>query len=920
MKIKSLLIALLVFVVSAFSADDILAQRYNIFGKVYDDTSSPLPGGTVVALDARDSTLVSFGTTRKDGEFQLRRIPAGDYIVKVTFVGFRLYTQNVTVETTDINIGDVTMEEAVSELGELVVTEERIPIVVKEDTVVYDASAFKVRPYATVEELLQRLPGIEVERDGTIIAQGEEVQKVLVDGKEFFGDDPKIATQNLQAEAVKKVEVFDKKSDVAEFTGVDDGNEQKTINLELKDDYRQGYFGSVEGGVGPDQHYDGKVNINRFNETTQLALIGNGSDVERASFGRNEFIQLQNVRGGGGNGLGGVNGGLTESWSAGLNGSHDFREKSTLRTSYFVNGADNLKDGNIFLQQLVGQTLGAETLEDGFNQQDELNHRLNVDLEHDFNPLNSLRMRVRGNSSGSDDIDNSIKEVTARQNLTQSIINNSVNGDRLGGEASATFLHRFGSTARNIVAELDVNLNNNDTETDIQSTTNFLLDGDLLNSEEIRQLQRNQSGNLALTSELSYTEPIGGIKFLEFRLQNRQSLRDQDQEVFDRLDGSNLVLNDSLTTGFDRRYSHNQFRTLLRFDGDDANVSFGVALQRANLKGEIDDFGDPISNNYFHILPRAEYRSGFGRGKFARVSYNANTQMPTLQELQPIVDNTDPLRVFVGNPNLNPGVVHNVRADFRYFDQFTFMSLYSGIWGSFTKDKISRNRDITDRFVQTITPVNIDGDWSIGGFQNFGTPVRALGIQLNISNSLYYQRSAEFINSAENETRSLRDNVKLTIGNRDKDFFDLDVGVSLTYHDNRFSLNTDLNQSYLNNSFFFDLALTPDDNWRLSTSIDAARYSDDVFGQADNVTLWNAEVSRSIMDNNRAYVALVAKDLLNEGLGVNYTNSPGLIQESRILSVGRYTLLKFVYNLSNNDGPPGRGGGGRGGGRRGGRR
>lgn len=909
---KYLYSILFVATLTLFATNDSLAQNYNIRGTVLDDTQSALPGGTVVAMAASDSTLISFGTTRKDGEFQLRRVPAGDYIVKITFVGFRVHVQNVTIENTDINIGQVTMEEAIAELGELVVTEERIPIVVKADTVVYDASAFKVRAYANVEELLQRLPGIEVERDGTIVAQGEEVQKILVDGKEFFGDDPKIATKNLQAQAVKKVEVFDKKSDVAEFTGVDDGNEQKTINLQLKDEFKSGYFGSVEGGYGPDQHYEGRININRFNEDSQLALIGNGSDVTTSGFGNNEFVQLAGARGGGGNGFSGLSGGLNESWSGGLNGSHSFKKDSKIEASYFLNGSDNLIDGNVLRQQLAGNSISSETAQNGINRAEQFNHRLNLDLEHEINPLNSFRMRVRGNNSSSDDFENTLSEVTSRNNLTKSLINNIQTGDRLGGTTSATYIHRFGASARNIVTDVSLNLNNNDTETDLDTTTEFLIDGDLLNVDEIRQLQRNASSTFGIETEVSYTEPIGGIKFLEFRFQNEQSFRDQDQRVFDRL-GLDLIPNDSLTTGFDRRYSHNQLRTMLRFDGEDTDVSFGFSVQRSNLKGEIDDFGTPISNNYFHVLPQAEYRAGLGRGKFARVSYNARTNVPSLQELQPIVDNSDPLRVFVGNPNLKPAYTHNFRSDFRWFDQFTFMSIYVGLRGTYTHNKIGRNRDIDSRFVQTITPLNVDGDWTLGGFQNFAYPVRAIGMQVNLSNSLYYQNSAEFINSIENETKSVRDAVKITLGNRDKELFDVDFGLSLTYHNNRFSLNEELNQSYINRSFFVDLAFTPDDKWRVSTSLDAARYADDVFGEGGDVTMWSAEVSRSLLTNNKAYIALVGKDLLNEGLGVNYTNSPGLIQESRILSVGRYGLVKFVYNLSNNGAGGGGGRGGRGG-------
>ncbi|NNE34400.1 MAG: outer membrane beta-barrel protein [Rhodothermales bacterium] len=886
-----------------------MGQRYDVTGVVVDSEGLALRGATVVIVTVSDSTLVSFGTTRREGDFQLRRVPSGKYVLKVSFVGYQTHVQDIDVLDGDADAGQIALLDSVTELGELVVTDERIPIIVKADTVVYDASAFKVRAYANVEELLKRLPGIEVDRDGTITAQGEEVEQILVDGKEFFGDDPKIATKNLQAEAVEKVEVFDKKSDIAEFTGVDDGEEQKTINLELKDDFRQGYFGSLSGAYGMDNHYDGSANVNRFSPTTQLALIGNATDVSGQRFSSGDVAAIGGSRGGGGFAQVGGGSGLTTAASGGINLSHDIKKSTRLRSSYFLNYADNLVDSDILQQQLVNGRDGALTVQNGSDESESLNHRLNVDVEHDFNAISTLRVRVRGQASQTESLDAQSADVTGNDNLTQSVTRIDANGDRIGGNASATYMHRFGGSLRNIVVDANASVNDTDSESDFESTTDFYRSGNLLTNEEISQLQSNLSDNLTARAQVSYTEPLGGIKFLELRLQRRQVFETQNQSVYDKVGDDILVFNDSLSSGYDRTYAYNQARAVLRWDGKDEDISIGASVQQSHLDGEIVDFGVPIKKSYVHLLPFATYRSDLGRGRRLNVRYSANTREPTIQQLQPIVDNTNPLRIFVGNPDLNPEYTHSLRGDFRWFDQFTFMSVYASVRASYTRNQIVSARSVDEQFRQTITPVNVDGDWTINGVQSFGTPIRRLGVQIDVSNNIVYGRSTEFVNSNENDTNTIRDAVKLSIGNRNKEKIDVTFGGTLTFNVNQYSLNDELDQQYLNRTVFGELAFTPTEAWRFSTGLDATFYSEEVFGDGQDVVLWSAEASRSILQNNRAQIVIQARDLLNQSVGINYTNSAGFVRESQIRSVGRYVLLKFVYNLSRN------GGGGRGFGR-----
>ncbi|MEM8892673.1 MAG: TonB-dependent receptor, partial [Bacteroidota bacterium] len=283
-----------------------------LMGKIIDEENQPLKGATVVVLNAADSIMVSFALSNKDGSFKFRRIQVGEYLLQVTFIGYKKISQELNIDQIDQEIrdlGTLVMEEQDLSLDEVAIEAEQTPILLKKDTVEYNAGSFKVQPNAAVEDLLRKLPGVEVERDGTVKAQGEGVQKILVDGKEFFGDDPTIATKNLPADAVDKVQVFDKKSEMAEFSGIDDGERNKTINLKLKDGKKQGAFGKIRGGYGTEDRYEGNFNINRFSKKLQLSALGMFNNTNQQGFSFNDYIQFMGglgnmmTAGGGGGGM-----------------------------------------------------------------------------------------------------------------------------------------------------------------------------------------------------------------------------------------------------------------------------------------------------------------------------------------------------------------------------------------------------------------------------------------------------------------------------------------------------------------------------------------------------------------------------------------------------------------------------------------
>ncbi|MEL6923550.1 MAG: carboxypeptidase regulatory-like domain-containing protein [Bacteroidota bacterium] len=382
------------------------AQSGQVQGVVMDSTETTLAAATVVVLQQSDSVMVNFGITEEDGAFQFKRLAYGNYLLQISFIGYENFSAPFSLSENGaaFDFGNILLSTASADLEEVLVKAEHVPVSMSRDTINYNADAFKTREGAVVEDLLKKLPGVQVQRDGTIKAQGETVNKVYVDGKEFFGNDPKIATKNLPANAIDKVQVYDKKSDLAEFSGVDDGQESKTINLQLKEDKKQGYFGSIEAGYGTQERYEGNFNLNRFAGKTQFSALGKINNVNQNGFSFDEYLNFMGgigsfMQGGGEFSISsedglpldfGRNDGFSNSASGGLNYNYDFGKKSELHLSYFYNELRQTRDVQRFRENLFdGQSFNSETFENSLSAN--ANHRLNAKLSIDIDSTQQLR-------------------------------------------------------------------------------------------------------------------------------------------------------------------------------------------------------------------------------------------------------------------------------------------------------------------------------------------------------------------------------------------------------------------------------------------------------------------------------------------------------------------------------------------------
>ena len=920
-------------------------EEYEVTGQVMDSAGTPLRNAMVVALTQTDSVLTEHALTNGEGRFVLRGLPANQYILQVTLIGHATFRRDFEVTDADVDAGTVTMTVMAVELDSLVVSVEHVPFINRGDTLSYNVLAFPTPPNAMVEDLLKRLPGIDVDENGGITAQGEQVENVLVDGKEFFGKDPKVATRNLPADAVKQVDVYDKESDMAEFTGIPDGDDERTIDLKLREEAKRGYFGRMTGGFGGDVNsaarlgelatndlrYDGRFTLNRFSPTMQLSVNANTNNVNQAGFSIDGLEGIRAMAGGdfvvdemmarGFSGGGG--GGFGDSRGGGVNLSRDFGDKGWIRSSYFLSDADSEQDRTLLQQALFGANVASIIDETSNQKSGNTNHRLNLNGQYAFSPGHQLRIRVNASrtASGSSSFQQRETQTVGGQALNTARTNYIVDGNNASGSAQLTWRKRLGEGGRSIVAEFNSSLQDNDQVADLESTiTGEFSDrtGSGGGAQDIDQEQHNTGRSWNNSARLSFTQPLGERYVMEVFGRGNTRAQDQDRSVFDIV-GDEQVRNDELTSGFERTYNYYNAGARLSRNSEKSWVTVGLRAQRSDLSGTIVDRDETISNGYTHMLGNVDLKWEVKDGQFFGASYRTSTREPSLNQLQPFVDNRDPINVYVGNPDLEPSYSHGLSTNYRFFDQFSFVNFSTRAGFDYTRNPIANSRVFDDRGFQTVSPINTDASWSVNGNANFGTPIRKLGVDVDLDYGISYSEGTEVINQSLNDNRVIRNTVGASLSNRNKERFEIRASANFTFNDVAYSLNEALNRDYLNSRYtargtLFLGAWTLGSNfsWRV---YDQNMYNQGVGGRGGayspspgrNVARWDARASRRLL-NDRAELELQAFDLLNQSQSVNISNSGSFIQESRTESLGQYFMVRVMYRLGMGGGfRPGRG-------------
>ena len=911
----------------------------NLKGVVFDTIAKqPVPAATITVLQAKDSSLVTFTMTNSRGEFSLGNVPYGDYRLLVTHVNYHNVNKyfSVTDANKNIDLSNIEVSDKNKVLEEVVIMAEAPPVTLIGDTVQYNAGSFKTKPNAVVEDLLKRMPGIQVDKDGKVKAQGQEVKRVLVDGKEFFGNDPKIATKNLPADAVDKVQVYDKQSDMSQLTGFDDGQSEKTINLKLKKDKKKGVFGKVNGGGGTEGRYQGKFNVNSFKGARQMSVIGMGNNTNAEGFSFMDILsfsggmnQLGGNSGGGGINInmssndamasamgGGNNNSINTTWAGGANYNNIIGKKMEVQSNYFYNHYNPVTDQKLSRQYILPDSTYFYD-QNSRTDNNSNSHRFNLTYDYLIDSMNSIKftptLTLQESKNHSLSGYETLSEQLIRSN--RGISDNFSASDGYNFNGTLLYRKKFRRRGRTFSVSVGSTLSNSDGNGELESANQFYnKTGNLVKNDSINQHSDFETEVRGYNTRAVYTEPLFKKSLLEFSASKSESRSVSDKVTYDYdpNSGKHDIVNPQLTNNYENVYGTTTAGIRIRTQKKKYNYSFGLTWQNADLKGTITSGikDSVITKSFYNLLPNARAQYNFTRFKNLQLDYRASTNQPSVTQLQPIPDISDPINVKIGNPNLKQEFTHRVNVNYTGMNPFRNKSFFWFSSYSFTNNKIV-NYDVTDSFGRKVTtPVNVDGVYNLNNDISIGWPLRFIKATLNFNTGIGYSKSIQFINTIRNNIHNTNISPGVEISKSFKDKFDLTLNGGFTYNKAQYSLESSLNNNYLTQDYGIDVGWQLPKNFYLSTDFTYTISSKRSDGFNAKVPLWNASFSKLFLKYNRGELKISAHDLLNENEAiVRYTNSNYIEDQSnRVLK--RFYLLSFTYSLnkmSANANGPGRG-------------
>jgi hypothetical protein len=901
--------------------------------------AEPLPFAALMLQNPTDSSVVYSAISNDKGYFQIEGVADGNYRFVASFLGYKAESREVVIErgarTRDLGI--INMSEQEITLGQVTVMEERIPVTVKQDTLEFDASAFKLRENAVVEDLLKRLPGVEVGSDGSVKAMGENISEITVDGQPFFGNDPKLATRNLPADIVAKIQVIDKKSDQAQFTGIDDGNTRKAINITLKKDKNEGVFGRATLGGGPSSdsnlgnRFSGNGNLNRFRGKERLSLLGSANNVNDLGFsfsdlatsfggGRNGGLsELLGGSGGGGNfaqafrsGGGGLSNallgsnsaGITTAYAGGLNYRNEWAEgKLKFNSSYFGSQANTVNDEERLRQTLLPEGGSFDNLQTGYSENNRGNHRLNMNLEYQLDTMRSLIFRPTITYGTQNSLNTNNYESFTSENIPLNSGNTLVDSDNTRPSLSGNLLYRqkFSKVGRTISFNITGSYNDQNTEQLNQSDNRFFPANAANPVDSIfNQRSFQQSTNQRLGARVAYTEPVGKNKYLEINYDFNNNFQNSNRETFDfdAQTGRFDLLNDFFSNRFENIFTTHQGGVNFRYQKLKWDYTLGVTVQESDIQSKSLEQASDFSRSFLNLFPVAQANYNFSQSKRLRINYRGNARNPSVNQLQPVPDVSNPQNIRLGNPELSPEISHNININFNNFNMTSMRSMFLSVRGALTDNRIANATTIVGRGQQIVMPVNTDGAWTVNAFGAVGMPlIKKIKANLNLNTNLNLDRYTNLFNNEDNLTNSLSAGGGFRIVVTPNEKFDASIGLNASYNRAEQSIQTFLNTE------FFNYTGSADFNWTLPLNFvigSDTRFSSNRGGSAtfnQQAVILGAYLEKRFLKNSAGALRLQGYDLLNQNINVNRTIGDAFIEDLSTSILRRYILLSFTYKF-----------------------
>ena len=914
--------------------------RVTVSGTVLDkEDNSPVMQATVQLLSLPDSTMAVGNVTNNDGRFSLTARP-GKYVLKVSFVGYMPYQKEFQLTTSKptLNVGKISLSSDAVMLSEAVVVAEAPQVTVSGDTLGYNASAYRTPEGAMLEELVKKIPGAEVDDDGNVKINGKEVKKLLVGGKEFFGGDVKTGLQNLPVDMVEKINAYDRQSDNARITGIDDGEEETVLDLTVKKGMNQGWVGNIDGGIGTEDRYSASANVNRFasdgDKSSQLSFIGRTNNVGDQRFG------------GGGGPRWRRNNGLTASKMAGLNFAME-----TKKLDFGVSARYNYRDNDVISNGQVTNSLlsGLKNYENSWSQSGSTNQNFNGHLRLEWRPDSLTTLFMRGNVSWGDSESgsNSLKAsfdsdpylavanpndylgFDAAGNLALDTIrkNASMNGslsesNSLSANMNMQVTRKLNDRGRNITLRVNGNYGDNESERYTDNITRYYGDGIITREDTIRRYITTPTNTYDAGVQLSYSEPIADKVYLQFSYRFNYGYSESDNSTYDlqnAKDRMNFVLGllpvDFSESWLDpeqskyaeyKKYNHDA-RVTFRVNRETWRLSAGMAFrpQKTTLSYKKGDFQVDTTRNVFNFSPEVDFRYQPQKQTQLRFSYRGRTSDPSMENLLPITDNSDPLNIRTGNPGLKPSFSHNMNLHFNTFNMDAQRGIFSALNGSFTQNSISNIRkynEVTGGW--TTMPENINGNWNLWGMFGINTAFKnnkkfTIGSFTNAgyNNTVGYITTGEMKDAQKNTMTSLSLGERLN-GTYRNNWLEVGVNGSLNYTFEKDKLNTDNNQEPYTFSYGGNLQIYTPWNMTISTNMtNQARrgYTDPSMNR--NELIWNAQIAQSFLKGALS-ISFEWNDILKEQSNITRSYSSSGSSVYTYNGVNSYGMIRAIYRFN----------------------
>ncbi len=884
-----------------------------------------LRNATISILNAKDSTLYKFTRAAENGTFAIQPMRTGDFILLLTYPEYADYVYHFKLDEANpsFNFKTVNMKLKATLLNEVIIKGQAAAIKIKGDTTEFNAASYTIQPNDKVEDLLKKLPGIQVDKDGKITAQGKTVPKVLVDGEEFFGDDPTLVTKNLRADMVDKVQLFEKKSDQAAFTGVDDGEKTQTINIKLKEDKKNGYFGKVDVGIGSDEFYSGQVLFNKFKAKEKFSLFGTASNTGKTGLswednskygGGSGDIQFIDggmmVMSGGGDDIDAFGGtyrgeGIPTARNAGAHYDTKWNsDKESINTNYKIGSMRVEGTKNTLTQQNIPAGIINST-EDQLTNNYIFRHKLDATYQIKLDTTSNLKLMVDGTSKNSD-VANASNMVGVRGDntlLNTELRNNDGESKEQIFNVSAFYTKKLKKAGRNYSLNISQKINERNDEGFLYSKNEFFNSIGALDSTRITdQLKTNKIRNTLFSTNLTYTEPLS--KKLSVVLNYGISLNtaSADRKSFNASNPGNYNLLDTIfSNDFTTEQFSNQGGAIFSYKNKKASLNGGLKINAIDFD-QLDKVRDiRYQRTFINWMPQARYQYRFSQYRSLSLGYNGRTSQPSIAQLQPIKVNDQALNIPIGNPDLTPSYSNDFNFDYNSYKVLSNASFY--IYGSFnfTNNEIVNDRTTNASGKSTYKFINLRDKTPINYYfySSISRKIKAIDANVNIGLNTNGNTSYDYVNSVLNETQSNSYALNIGLSKYKEKKYNFWLGFGPAYTMQQSSLNKNMNNNGVSYSGNGNASLYLPAKFEINADV---RYTYNpktpTFNQSFEQTIVNTSISKSFFKANNLKLNLAVNDLLNQNTGFQRFANANTITQRKFNTIQRYFMFSVIWDFN----------------------